>query len=140
MMSFANTTFAQTGNRPTFNHYAICVKNLKASAAFYEDVILLQKIKHPFADTVHQWFSLGPHLQLHVIQANCPPIVHDINIHLSLTVPSLEDFMRHLDKLNIKYGNWAGDYRKTQLRPDNVTQIYLQDPDGYWIEINDARS
>ncbi len=24
-------------------------------------------------------------------------------------------------------------------RVDNVKQIWLQDPDGYWIEINDAK-
>tara|TARA_R110000868_G_scaffold1389_10_gene10744 strand:+ start:3320 stop:3502 length:183 start_codon:yes stop_codon:yes gene_type:complete len=24
-------------------------------------------------------------------------------------------------------------------RPDGVKQIYLQDPDGYWIEVNSAK-
>ena len=26
-----------------------------------------------------------------------------------------------------------------QVRPDKVQQIYLQDPDGYWIEVNDDK-
>lgn len=28
--------------------------------------------------------------------------------------------------------------REIQTRPDGVQQIFVQDPDGYWIEINDA--
>ena len=126
-------------NKPTLNHVAICAHNLKTSVDFYTDVLELTKIPNPFHDTVHQWFSIGPGTALHVIQAGCPTVVHDINNHLCFNVPSLEDFMKHLDKLNIKYGNWAGDYKKTQLRADGVVQIYFQDPDGYWIEVNNAK-
>ena len=25
-----------------------------------------------------------------------------------------------------------------QVRSDGVRQIFIQDPDGYWIEVNDA--
>jgi hypothetical protein len=25
------------------------------------------------------------------------------------------------------------------IRPDGVKQAWLQDPDGYWVEINDAK-
>lgn len=130
---------AQDNNKPTVNHIAICTHDLKKSAAFYNEVLELKKIPHPFKDTVHQWFSIGPGIQLHVIEGNCPIVKHDINDHLCFSVASLPDFMKHLDQFNIKYGNWAGDYKKTQLRPDGVTQIYFQDPDGYWIEINNAK-
>jgi len=64
---------------------------------------------------------------------------HQIAIHTCFSVPSLEEFMKHLDALNVTYGNWNGEPKKTQLRADGVTQIYLQDPDGNWIEINNAK-
>jgi lactoylglutathione lyase len=127
------------GNQPTVNHVAICTHNLKKSVAFYSDVLELKKIPNPFNDTVHQWFAIGPGIALHVIAANCPPEAHDINTHLCFSVASLPDFMKHLDQYNIKYGNWNGDYKKTQLRADGVVQIYFQDPDGYWIEVNNAK-
>ena len=130
--------FAQDG-KPTINHVAICSHNLKISVAFYSDVMELKKIPHPFKDTVHQWYSIGPNIALHVIEANCPAEAHDINTHLCFSVASLTDFMKHLDQFRIKYGNWAGDYKKVQLRTDGVHQIYFQDPDGYWIEVNDAK-
>ena len=41
--------------------------------------------------------------------------------------------------MNIKYGNWKGDSKEPQVRPDGIKQVYLQDPDGYWIEINDDK-
>lgn len=124
---------------PGINHVAICSHNLKKTTAFYSEVMELKKIPHPFKDTVHTWFSIGPDIQLHVIEAKCPVESHDINTHLCFKVASLADFMKHLDQYNIKYGNWAGDYKKITLRPDGVQQIYFQDPDGYWIEVNDAK-
>ena len=125
--------------KPSINHVAICAHDLKRSVAFYSDVIGLTKIPNPFHDTVHQWYSIGPNVALHVIQADCPTVAHDINNHLCFRVSSIQDFMKHLDKFNIKYGDWAGNYKKTQLRTDGVIQIYFQDPDGYWIEVNNAK-
>lgn len=130
---------AQDNSGSKMNHIAICTHNLKKSTAFYRDVIQLKVIAHPFKDTVHTWFSIGTGTQLHIIQADCPAVVHNINDHLCFSVTSLPDYMKHLDEYHIKYGNWAGDYKKTQLRPDGVTQIYFQDPDGYWIEVNNAK-
>jgi len=126
-------------NKPSVNHLAICTHDLKKSVAFYSDVMELQKIPNPFHDTVHQWFRIGDGVALHVIAANCPAEAHDINIHLCFHVASLPDFMKHLDEAHIKYGDWQGNPKKTQLRADGVLQIYFQDPDGYWIEVNNDK-
>lgn len=121
---------------PHVNHLALYVVDLAKSTAFYEKVMLLKIIPEPFHDNKHTWFSMGNHAQLHVIQGAKSIAEHDINIHLALSVASLPDFMKHLDALHIKYGNWQGAQGQTQARPDKVLQIYLQDPDGYWIEVN----
>ncbi|HEY8780582.1 MAG TPA: VOC family protein [Mucilaginibacter sp.] len=128
-----------TANQPVFNHAALCARSLKKTADFYSTVLQLQKIHHPFNDTLHVWFKIGEGLALHVIQGNCPTTVHDISIHLCFSVPSLDAFIRHLDALNVKYGGWNGEPKKVQLRADGVHQIYFQDPDGFWIEVNDAK-
>ena len=124
---------------PGINHIAICTHDLKKSTAFYRDVIGLKTMPHPFKDTVHTWFVIGPDIQLHIIEAKCPPENHDINTHSCFKVASLPEFIKHLAPYHIKYGNFAGEDKKIQLRPDGVSQIYFQDPDGYWIEINDAK-
>ncbi len=135
------TCFSQSTNpnQPVFNHMALCAHNLKKTADFYSTVLQLQRIHHPFNDTLHVWFKVGEGQALHVIKAGCPETVHDINIHLCFSVPSLDVFMKHLDALNVKYGNWNGEPKKVQLRADGVHQVYFQDPDGFWIEVNDAK-
>jgi len=124
---------------PVFNHTTIYVQDLEKSAAFYEKVIGIEKMADPFKDGKHIWFRIGQHSQLHIVKGAASIMPHDINIHLSFSVGSLPGFMKHLDEMNVKYGNWNGDGKQTQLRPDGVHQIYFQDTEGYWIEVNDDK-
>jgi lactoylglutathione lyase len=124
---------------PQFSHQTIFVTDLDRAANFYEKVLELKRISEPFHDGKHVWFRVSEHGQLHVVSGAKEDIPHDINIHLAFSVPSMDDFTKHLDAMNIKYGNWAQNDKTPQLRPDKVKQIYLQDPDGYWIEINDDK-
>jgi len=124
---------------PRFSHQTIFVTDLDRSARFYEKVMELKKIEEPFHDGKHVWFRISEHGQLHVVSGAKEDIAHDINIHLAFSVPSMEAFTKHLDAAGIKYGNWAQNTRTPQMRPDKVQQIYLQDPDGYWIEVNDDK-
>ena len=125
--------------QPQFNHITVYVVDLQKSAAFYKNALQLQEIPEPFHDNRHVWFKIGEHSQLHVVSGAKEVSPHDINIHLAFTVRSVENFSRHLDSLGIKYGNWAQTSKEPQLRPDGIKQIYLQDPDGYWIEVNDDK-
>ncbi|TDN36856.1 VOC family protein [Hymenobacter sp. UV11] len=122
---------------PVFNHAAVCVHDLKRSTAFYHTAIGLQEIPNPFHDGLHMWFRIGPNLQLHVIQRGCP-VGASKDAHLCFSVPSLSAFMDHLDALGVAYTNLKGDSKVPTARLDGVKQIYIQDPDGYWVEINDA--
>ena len=129
--------YAYAQQTPVFNHLTVYVVDLQKSSDFYENVIMLQKIDEPFKDNRHTWFKISEHGQLHVVGGAKEIMAHDINVHLSFSVSSLPDFMKHLDSLQIKYGNWAQTSKTPQLRPDGIYQIYFQDPDGYWIEVND---
>lgn len=119
------------------NHIALYVNNLEKSNEFYEEVMDLKKIEEPFHDGLHAWFSIGEHSQLHLIEGAREITEHDKQSHLCFSVPSVEDFIKTLDKHNLDYTNWAGDSKSPTVRVDGVKQIYLKDPDGYWVEIND---
>jgi lactoylglutathione lyase len=134
----ANSPFARAQS-PVFNHTTVYVVNLEKSTDFYHDVMQLERIPEPFKDGRHNWFKIGEHSQLHVVGGATVISPHDINIHLSFRVSSLPDFIKHLDQLQVKYGNFKGDSKTVQLRPDGVQQVYFQDPDGYWIEVNDDK-
>ena len=51
----------------------------------------------------------------------------------------MESIINTLKKAGVVYEDWAGKKGSITLRVDGVHQIYFQDPDGYWIEINDDR-
>jgi lactoylglutathione lyase len=133
LVFFSGRILAQ---KPHFNHTTVYVTDLKRSSDFYVQVMQLEVIPEPFHDNKHVWFKIGDHSELHVVSGAATDVAHDINVHLAFAVPSLPDFMKHLDASHVKYGNWAGDPKKMQERPDHINQIYLQDPDGYWIEVN----
>ena len=125
-------------NQPVYNHSALCAKDLKRTTYFYNEVLRLKKIKNPFNDTLHTWLKTGPGLALHIIKGNCT-VMDNISIHLCFSVRSLEAFIKHLDQLDIKYCDFNKVPKKIQARPDGVSQIYFQDPDGNWIEVNNAK-
>jgi lactoylglutathione lyase len=121
------------------NHIAQYVKDLQVSTQFYLRVIGLDTIPEPFHDGHHTWFLIGPKSHLHIISGAKIDLPKDKNSHLCFTVPSVDDFIPRLTKNNIGYEDWPGKKMAVTTRVDGVKQIYFQDPDGYWIEINDAR-
>ena len=122
-----------------FNHTTVYVVDLEKSSEFYHNVMGFDTIPEPFHDGRHTWFKIAEHAELHVVSGAAAIVPHNINIHLAFSVQSLSRFIKHLDSLHINYGNWNQDSKSPQLRPDKVQQIYFQDPDGYWIEVNDDR-
>ena len=136
LFCFFNYARAQA---PHFNHTTVYVVDLQKSAQFYKQIMQLTEIPEPFHDSRHVWFKIGEHDELHVVSGAAAVIPHDINVHLAFSVPSVEDFSKHLDSAHIKYGNWMQTSTQPQVRPDGIKQIYFQDPDGYWLEVNDDK-
>ena len=131
--------FSQSAaNRPELDHTTVFVRDLGKSVEFYEKVVGLERIPDPFKDGRHIWFRSGAHQQLHVVAGATEAAQHDIEIHTAFRVASLTNFMTHLDQMQVKYRNFKGD-GKISARPDGVRQIYFQDPDGYWIEVNEDK-
>lgn len=133
----ATQGFAQES--PITNHAALYVKDLNKSAEFYKNVMQLKEIPEPFHDGKHVWLRTGEHSQLHIIQGAAEVMPHEINTHFAYSVKNLEIFTKHLDAMSIKYGDWKGDSKSPTVRPDGVKQVYLQDPDNFWIEVNDDK-
>ena len=125
--------------KAVLNHIAIYVTNLSKSTAFYQDIIGLDTIPEPFHDGKHTWFKVAEHSHLHLIQGAAGPSPLTKNSHLCFSVTSIEDVINGLKKNGVVYEDWGGKKASITLRVDGVHQIYFQDPNGYWIEINDDR-
>lgn len=122
--------------RPGINHIALVVEDLASATAFYREIIFLEEIPEPFKDGKHSWFNIGGGAQLHLIEAAYKKEEKNKNTHLCFSVPDLEKFIARLDAAGINWGNWPGEAKKITLRTDGIQQIYFQDPDGNWLEIN----
>ncbi|MEX0883222.1 MAG: VOC family protein [Cyclobacteriaceae bacterium] len=121
------------------NHVSVYVKDLKVSSQFYEETVGIKKIEEPFKDGLHTWFEIGEGISLHLIERETPwtnPSINKTN-HLCFSVSDLNKFIERLAEEDISFEDAPGKKGEINIRPDGVKQIYIQDPDGYWLEIND---
>lgn len=119
------------------NHTAIYVVDIQKTGSFYSNVLGLDTVPEPFRDGKHLWYSTGPHSMLHVIAGATAKKDYYKNQHTCFTVPNFDRFIEKLKQLNWAYEDVAGNKNAITIRVDGVHQIWLQDPDGYWLEIND---
>ena len=59
---------------------------------------------------------------------------------MAFSPENFELFIDNLKKNQIDFSNWKGKLNTIQERADGQRQIWIQDPQGYWIEINDILS
>lgn len=125
--------------RPVVNHIALHVKDLQKTVAFYQNIIGLDTIPEPFHDGNHTWFSMGS-AQLHLIGKAKEISLQSKQSHICFSVASVEDFTERLKKAGLLYEDVKGQANSITTRADGVKQIYFKDPDGYWLEVNDAKN
>lgn len=131
-------TCAQDTARPkaVLNHQALYVQDLGRAAAFYKNIIGLEQIDEPFKIGKHVWLKTGPHTSLHLILGAPAKKEYYKNHHICFSVPSLEAFIKILKKNKISWEDAGGKKDTVTARPDGIQQLWIQDPDGYWLEIN----
>lgn len=135
-------TDAQSVNKPkaVLNHLAIYVTNLSRTVDFYSNVFQLDTIPEPFHDNKHAWYSIAPGVALHVIAGADKPKEYFLNNHMCFSVNSVDAFVAKIKSRNISWVNAKGEPGLITTRVDGVKQIWVNDPDGYFIEVNDAKN
>lgn len=121
----------------SFNHVALSVKDVDASVAFYKKVLKLKEIENTASDSETRWLSLGEGKQLHLIPRPNEHIKTNKAVHFALAIKNIEPFIAHLTSINVAYTDWLNTPSKNYIRKDGIKQFYFQDPDDYWIEINE---
>lgn len=116
------------------NHVAIHVKDLSISTAFYKDIFGLSEVPAPFP--IARWLKTSNGLMLHIVSGRNRPLESTRWDHFALACNSIDAFIARLEMKGIPWGDINGK-PEVQVRPDGVKQIFVRDPDGYWIEVND---
>jgi lactoylglutathione lyase len=119
-----------------YNHVGLAVKDLRVSAAFYREIIGLKPVSVPDnLMAIRRWFQIGSGQELHLLLGRNEPVSNnDKNgAHFSLsigknTADAVELFLKE-----------KGVVYHRQQRFDGAYQIYVTDPDGYVIELNEPK-
>ncbi len=122
--------------RAVLNHQALYVTNLNLAADFYKNIIGLEQIEEPFKIGKHVWLKTGPHTSLHLILGAPARKEYYKNHHICFSVPNLDVFIKILQKNKLEWEDAGGKKGAVTTRPDGIRQLWIQDPDGYWLEIN----
>lgn len=140
LLSFIISGFLQAQDAGTynftFNHIALSVKDVDRSADFYKKVLNLNEITNKTKIDGIRWLSLGEGKELHLISILKESVTVNKALHFALTTANFESFIKILDVMKISYSDWPGTTQKINIRADGIKQIFFQDPDGYWIEVN----
>jgi lactoylglutathione lyase len=120
----------------TFDHIALSIADPARSGSFYESVFGLEEIGNRTEIEGIRWYSLGGGKELHLISIGGSSDTPGEAAHFALTTPNFEKFVEKLRLEDIPFSDFAGTPGEVSIRADGTRQIYLQDPDGNWIEVN----
>lgn len=129
---------SKTTSAFTLDHLSLSVKDVDASIEFYQELFDLQEITNRTQIEGVRWLSLGEGKELHLISVLEDPVLINKAVHFAFTTSNFDAFFAKLQSMKIDYSDWPGTAGKINIRADGIKQVYFQDLDGYWIEVNSA--
>ena len=132
--------YGQNNNSMKFNHQALLVNDLNQSGDFYNNILGFEEIEVGAGQNPpKRWFKSDDGMEIHLISTKEKLTSIPKGVHMAFSVKNFDLFINNLKGNNITYGNWRGDENQIQLRNDGYKQIFFQDPQGYWIEVNNIK-
>jgi catechol 2,3-dioxygenase-like lactoylglutathione lyase family enzyme len=136
MASPATQPVAAPSPAALIDHVALEVADPGISADFYERILGLRPFPQKVSPTM-RWLG-SDNFQLHLMGGRKKPVDGATDTHFAFRVANLADVLHILDQNHVAWVDSDGVPRKITTRVDGVLQVYFQDPDGYWIEVNQA--
>ena len=119
------------------DHVSLLVRNLEVSSKFYTEVMGFAPIHNGTERPNIRWFGIGGIAALHITEDDFGDTRLKKQTHFAVSVDDFEGFISELRTKGVKFWSWAEKTGEVTGRPDGFHQIYLADPDGYWVEVND---
>ena len=122
-----------------FDHQALPVNNLKITGDFYRDILGFKDIPTLVGTKyTHRWLANYEGKEIHLIFSNDEIQKTPKQIHMAFSPLDFDKFIDHLKKNNVVFTNYKLEVGVVQVRKDGIKQLWMRDPQGYWIEINSA--
>jgi lactoylglutathione lyase len=120
----------------SFDHIALLVRDLEASVRFLTGTIGLVEIANPMGGRDIRWIEIGDGRRFHVQAGDISSVHVEKQTHFALTAADFDAVLTRLRNQEIAFSDMKGTLGAINTRPDGMRAIFLQDPNGYWFEIN----
>jgi catechol 2,3-dioxygenase-like lactoylglutathione lyase family enzyme len=122
------------------DHIALLVRDLDESAAFYTAIPGIREVPNPMGGRDFRWFEFGPNQRFHMQAGDIGRTHVEKNTHFAFSAEAdFDAILVELKARGLQWSDMKGTPGAINIRPDGMRAIFLQDPNGYWIEINDFR-
>ena len=128
---------AQTGPVAVADHVALNAADADVSAAFYTRTFKMKEVPTRLPRT--RWLDMGGGMTLHIIGGRTMAVSPNRIVHFALRTDDLNKSIAYFDANGIAWSDFRGKPRTIQIRFDGVRQVFIRDPDGYWVEVSDRR-
>lgn len=115
-----------------FEHLALHVSDVEKSKRFYRDILGLALLERPSFSFNGAWFRLDEGLQLHLIEGKDPNVQSGSRSnHFAFRTTDANQLEKDLAAQGVEIV-------VNKLRVDGIRQLFVKDPDGYFIEFNEG--
>ena len=118
------------------DHVALLVRDLDESARFYTGVIGISEVPNPMGGTHIRWFDIGDGQRIHMQAGDVRRTFLEKQTHIALSAQDFDSVLARLRGLGVAFSDMQGTPGSVNVRPDGLRAVFLQDPNGYWLEIN----
>jgi len=121
------------------DHIALLVRDLDETAKFLTGVLRIREVPNPMGGKEIRWFEFGHNQRFHVQAGDLSRTHVEKRTHFALTAPDFDEALEHFRRVGATFSDMKGEPGAVNVRPDGMRAVFLQDPNGYWFEINDFR-
>jgi lactoylglutathione lyase len=122
------------------DHIALLVRDLDESAAFYTAIPGIREVPNPMGGKDFRWFEFGENQRFHMQAGDISRTHVEKNTHFAFSArDEFDTVLATLKDRGFAWSDMKGTPGAINVRPDGMRAVFLQDPNGYWIEINDFR-
>ena len=105
----------------------------------YARVIWQEGYAYSGGGTHIRWFEFGGNQRFHMQAGDLSRTHVEKNTHFAFSADDLDAVLAELQAKGYAWSDMKGTPGAINVRPDGMRAVFLQDPNGYWIEINDFR-
>ena len=120
------------------DHIALLVRDLDEAVAFLTTVIGLAEIPNPMGGTAIRWIEIGDGRRFHVQAGDTGRVHVEKQTHFALSATDFDAVLARFRAQGIAFSDMQGTPGALNTRPDGMRAVFIQDPNGYWFEINDS--